>query len=332
MNSLEKIVKKYSKVEYNQNNYEVGGGLSDGAFASNRHQDAKADDGKLTFGKACQMFKKATGSELAFVKKVIKLAVPNMEWHHAGMLPKSYGGGMKKTYFLKATEIVDLAENWFGYVENVKAQILSEEHAQAKEDARVLFLKTFAEYDVFSAPPKLFVHERTVMKGKYGIFEADSKYNLPTYEEGWKFFNESLYEKYQAGDYTIDSCYLELVYVKVHKDKYISVKRFQYSEGSGKAVTRVTYLKNIKRIEQEKLEKEELCRIRTSAESKVDIFFKKLDAEAKQKRVESLLGSDSAEGKMVAFFMNEKHPAPQEVYAIKEASGKSWNELRLLYS
>jgi threonine aldolase len=35
-----------------------------------------------------------------------------MEYHHAGRLPKRYGGGMKKTYFLNARQIVFCARNW----------------------------------------------------------------------------------------------------------------------------------------------------------------------------------------------------------------------------
>ena len=50
MKSLQKIIEKYSKVEYNTRNYEVGGGLSFGKFASNRHEDAKNGNSDL-FGR-----------------------------------------------------------------------------------------------------------------------------------------------------------------------------------------------------------------------------------------------------------------------------------------
>ena len=106
MKNLEKIVKKYSEINHNEENFEIGGGLSDGKFASNRHEDAKNDEGKLTLGKAVQMFKKATeNDDTDFVKEVLQYAVPNMEWHHAGKLPKQYGGGMKKTYFINSKEM-----------------------------------------------------------------------------------------------------------------------------------------------------------------------------------------------------------------------------------
>ena len=89
MKNLEKIAKKYSEINHNEENFEIGGGLSDGKFASNRHEDAKNDEGKLTLGKAVQMFKKATeNDDTDFVKEVLCYAIPNMEWHHAGKLPK----------------------------------------------------------------------------------------------------------------------------------------------------------------------------------------------------------------------------------------------------
>ena len=101
MKNLEKIVEKYSEKEY-KDNYSIGGGLDDSKFASNRHEDAKYDKGKLTLGEATKMFAKATGLTIGEIKEVLNYAVPNMEYHHAGLLPKSYGGGMKKTYFLNS--------------------------------------------------------------------------------------------------------------------------------------------------------------------------------------------------------------------------------------
>jgi len=135
MKSLDKIAGKYSNVEYNENNYHIGGGLDGGKFASNRHEDANNDKGKLTLGKACQIFKKATDLDIDLVKEVLKYAVPNMEWHHAGKLPKQYGGGMKKTYFLNASEIVNIAQNWDDFVSKVE---LSKEIGRASCRERVL--------------------------------------------------------------------------------------------------------------------------------------------------------------------------------------------------
>lgn len=128
---LEKIASKYCNVSHNEDNYAIGGGLDNNKFASNRHEDAKYDEGKLTEGQATQLFKKATSLDLDMVKAIINYAVPCMEWHHAGKLPKQYGGGMKKTYFLNAKEICDLATNWESYYE--KYQISLETKRTAAE-------------------------------------------------------------------------------------------------------------------------------------------------------------------------------------------------------
>lgn len=111
-NKLEAICNKFRSIQHNDENYSMGGGLDGSKFASRRHENAKEDKGKLTLGEAAQLFKKATGLEVDAVRAILKYAVPNMEWHHAGKLPKSYGGGMKKTYFLNAAEICDVAKNW----------------------------------------------------------------------------------------------------------------------------------------------------------------------------------------------------------------------------
>ena len=111
MKTLKEIAERYSETEYKEN-YCIGGGLDDSKFASNRHEDARRDDGKLTLGEATQMFSKATGLTIEEVKEVLHYAVPCMEYHHAGLLPKAYGGGMKRTYFLNARQICDVARNW----------------------------------------------------------------------------------------------------------------------------------------------------------------------------------------------------------------------------
>ena len=68
---LEKIAKKFTAINYNEDNYSVGGGLDGAKFASNRHEDANNDEGKLTEGKATQLFKTATGLELEKVKRKV---------------------------------------------------------------------------------------------------------------------------------------------------------------------------------------------------------------------------------------------------------------------
>ena len=124
-NKLETICNKYRNIQQNDDNYSIGGGLDGSKFASRRHEDAKYDEGKLTLGEATQLFKKATGLEIDTLREVIKYAVPNMEWHHAGKLPKSYGGGMKKTYFLNAAEICECAKNWDANIDKLNLSKIS---------------------------------------------------------------------------------------------------------------------------------------------------------------------------------------------------------------
>ena len=203
MKNLEKIVKKYSEINYNEENFEIGGGLSDGKFASNRHEDAKNDEGKLTLGKAVQMFKKATeNDDTDFVKEVLKYAVPNMEWHHAGKLPKQYGGGMKKTYFLNSYEIVKIAENWDDYTQKLELSKADKRKAaelqKSREEVQQEFLKLNAEKVTrVSKVPEFFYETGREMQGKYGWFSAYGKsYNLPEYYTGWKFADDKTLQEF----------------------------------------------------------------------------------------------------------------------------------------
>ena len=197
MKNLEKIVKKYSEINHNEENFEIGGGLSDGKFASNRHEDAKNDEGKLTLGKAVQMFKKATeNDDTDFVKEVLQYAVPNMEWHHAGKLPKQYGGGMKKTYFLNSKEIVHIAENWASIVEKLTISKTEKRNAEEvkknREQIKLEFLNENAEKVIrVSERPSFFYETDKEMQGKFGWFSSYGKsYNLPEYFTGWVFKTE----------------------------------------------------------------------------------------------------------------------------------------------
>jgi len=201
---LQEISNKYCSIDYNGNNYSIGGGLDSGKFASRRHEDAKCDDGKLTLGEATQLFKKATGLETDAVREVFEYAVPNMEWHHAGKLPKQYGGGMKKTYFLNASEICRLASHWTSYVEKLSISKAAEQTAAEKqrnlEERKLSFLKANAERVVrITDRPKFFYKTSQEMNGKYGWFDSSYKsYNMPEYYSGWKFATaEKLQEFYK---------------------------------------------------------------------------------------------------------------------------------------
>lgn len=198
--TLEQIAARYSSIEFNNNNFEVGGGLSNEKFASRRHEDARNDAGKLTFGEACQMFKRATGADLEHIKEIIKYAVPFMEWHHAG----SFNGKMKKTYFLNAAEIVDIAKNWYDYEQKLElhnAQINEIESKKREKEQEILnFLQKNAKYYERvpeSELPKFFYTLKREMNGKYGWFDSTYKnYKMPEYYTGWWFDSEEKYKEF----------------------------------------------------------------------------------------------------------------------------------------
>lgn len=197
--TLKMICDKYCSVQHNNDNYAIGGGLDSGKFASRRHEDAKYDGGKMTLGEATQLFKKATGLDTDSVRAVIEYAVPNMEWHHAGKLPKSYGGGMKKTYFLNATEICEVATNWGSYVEKLslskEAARVAAENKRTLEDRKLAYLQANAKKVERVSKTSIFFHQTArEMNGKHGWFDSTYKsYNLPEYFSGWEFENEEKY-------------------------------------------------------------------------------------------------------------------------------------------
>lgn len=117
--TLETIRKKYCEINFNEANYLGGGGLAGNKFASNRHEDARNDNGKLTLGEATRLFSRATNLPTDLAREVLEFAVPNMEWHHAGKLPKTYGNGMKRTKFLNAKEICEIAKRFDDYYQEM---------------------------------------------------------------------------------------------------------------------------------------------------------------------------------------------------------------------
>lgn len=201
-NKLEAICNKYCRIQHNEDNYSIGGGLDGSKFASRRHEDAKDDEGKLTLGEATRLFKKATGLDTDTVREILEYAVPNMEWHHAGKLPKSYGGGMKKTYFLNAAEICECAKNWDAYSEKLSlSKIAAKNAAEEKnnfEKRKLEFLQANAKkIERVTTQPKFFYKTAQEMNGKYGWFDSTYKsYNLTEYFSGWEFESEEKYHEF----------------------------------------------------------------------------------------------------------------------------------------
>lgn len=201
---LKKIAEKYRNIEISESNYSIGGGLDQSKFASIRHEDAKNDESRITLGKANQLFSKATGLPVDEIRDIIKYAVPNMEWHHAGKLPKSYGGGMKKTYFLNSSEIVKIADNFEDLKSKLELQKEAEKRAveskNNKEQIQLDFLKENATKVVRTTTIPEFFHETDrEMNGKYGWFSSYEKsYNMTEYYTGWKFKTREKLEEFNT--------------------------------------------------------------------------------------------------------------------------------------
>lgn len=196
--TLKKIYKKYHGVSYTEN-YCIGGGLAGARFESKRHENAKWDEGKLTLGKAVQMFKRATELDTSSIKEIIMHGVPEMEWHHAGKLPKQYGGGMKKTYFLNANEICMLAEKWNELIESLERKKQEKKERELRKQELEIKRKAFLQEKakmisrVETIPPYFYCIYKECT-GKYGWFDANKNiYGLTEYSTGWKFDTEKDY-------------------------------------------------------------------------------------------------------------------------------------------
>lgn len=200
--TLQTICEKYCNIAHNEQNYSIGGGLSSDKFASKRHEDAKSDWGKLTLGEATKLFKKATGYTTDQVRDVLHYAIPRMEWHHAGKLPKSYGGGMKKTYFINAEEICQVATNWNTIVIDWNASKNSEKEKellrQTLEEKKQNFLiQNAKKVERVLECPENFYKILSECNGKYGWFDASKNiYRLPEYHTGWAFQTKELLDEF----------------------------------------------------------------------------------------------------------------------------------------
>ncbi len=206
---LQKLASNYAKKDFDRSNYEIGGGIaSSGLFESRRHEAAKQDAGKETLGKFIQKIKKITGMQTSIIKEIIKDAYC-LEWHHAGRLPKEYGGGMKKTYFINSEQANDFCSNFSNYIKKYKEKeaekklsIKAENLANTLENR---FLKKWAtpffkKIDGFFDKKNCAITNR-YMIGKYGEFPADDRYNLDTYIDGWKFRSKKKYDEYHQTNF-----------------------------------------------------------------------------------------------------------------------------------
>jgi hypothetical protein len=206
MKNLDKIIEKFSKLESKKN-------------CCQSYEDALFDESKLHFGRAAEMFKRATSTNIAFIKKVFNHAIKYPEWYYNG-------GGMKKTYFLNASQIVEIATNWHNLVEmlvGILVETLIEKEEISKkvieEEKKIVqmkkeFLTAHATKIIrfLGIPGKLFWETDREMEGKDGWFSCYGKNNETTYSykltysydnldmkiyySGWQFNSRERYNEF----------------------------------------------------------------------------------------------------------------------------------------
>lgn len=180
-----------------------GGGLATnitGKFESNRHALARAE--KYTFGEVVkELAKKKNGGFKISASELLNVytelfGVP--EWHHAGALPKGYGGGMKKTYFLDEIPTAEQVQEWLVQYQKIKdEQRKLQEQEKIKAEKRRKYREKYAtRFERMKHEPPLSVVTLEEMQGKYGWFIADYKYNLDIYYSGYTFKSKTTYNNY----------------------------------------------------------------------------------------------------------------------------------------
>ena len=195
---------KSFKDELRNNKNSNGGGLATnltGRFESNRHAIARQE--KFTFGEVVAELKKIKNGGFRIsaneLLEIYTALFGTPEWHHAGKLPKQYGGGMKKTYFLNDIPTIEKMKSWLAQYEEIKKSRKEEaESEEQKRKKRIAFIKKFAtKFNRLEETPKFSVITEQEMNGKHGWFEAKPyRYSLPIYYSGWEFKSKKSFEKY----------------------------------------------------------------------------------------------------------------------------------------
>lgn len=180
-----------------------GGGLAvniTGKYESNRHAIARME--KLTFGEVVkELSKKKNGAfkiSASDLLNAYRQSNGEPEWHHAGFLPKSYGGGMKKTYFLDSLPTISEIKKWLKVASKKRVKKTIKNYLEKiRDEKRFEFLKQNAKrFERVSSAPNFSVKLYWEMNGKFGWFESDSKYKLEEYVSGWVFESEEKLNEY----------------------------------------------------------------------------------------------------------------------------------------
>ena len=180
---LNGIKEKYIDIKHDDDNYFIGGGISDTMFASNRHVAAKNDPGKLTLGTACQILKNATGLDVKLIKHILTENF-DLEWHHSG----SFSKGMGKTYFINTTQFCEACDNILNWINNFNEEKNKQKSLvgwnRAYIKSRGVFFKRVLRADL---PENHFINLEEMCSNSGDWFPSNLKYNLPIYFSGVSF-------------------------------------------------------------------------------------------------------------------------------------------------
>lgn len=188
-------------IEKNMNH--KGGGLAvnvTGKYESNRHAIAKME--KVTFGDAASFLSKKKNGGLKITAKELLSAYFKIkgepEWHHAGFLPKSYGGGMKKTYFLDDYYKLNEAVKLLKQASKIRVKKIKESYFEniLIKKQREFLNENANHFSRITKTPEICIITNIEMFGKYGFFESNDRYNLPQYFTGYSFENEDKKNEY----------------------------------------------------------------------------------------------------------------------------------------
>jgi len=163
-------------------------------YYSKRAFDALEDPAKRSEGDLISIISRITGDDKELVLKVLRKIIHEdlLEYHHIG---KKRGKNRKKEYFYNATQIVMVCEEYESAKEKVLNDNIIKEKAKSELQLLENELKELANkgkwFARVSRVPNGFVYiVYYEMKGKFGWFDSNPKYNLPEYYSGYIFENE----------------------------------------------------------------------------------------------------------------------------------------------
>ena len=193
INKIEELILKYSELSNRPVELESVENYNGMALGTNKAQSYRhyiAEKTMLKLGEFIKELKKVFKEDTKIIKSIIQYRYPNLEWHHAGFFKNRMG----KTYFVSYQQAIDIIKNFndlknsfLKYQQNKisKQNILNEILNRSEKFERITDLNTLEN--------RYYYITKIEMKGKYGFFQANDKYNLQQYYSGILFNNQEDY-------------------------------------------------------------------------------------------------------------------------------------------